>query len=259
MKDKKGWRVFISTAAIKKDSTTSKQNGAIGVDINEHHLAVTETDRFGNPINSVSIPLSIYGKSSNQSKAVIGDAVKTLMAFAHNKKKPVVLEQLDFKNKKADLKSQSAKRARQLSSFAYNQILSTIKSRCVDTGIECFEVNPAYTSVIGKYKFMRRYGLSSHQAAACVIARRGLRFSEKPNHRDHLASILPARNRNEHVWSYWRKVSREKAVSGSLSLLSQAQSIRLQTPPDVMRMRNDMVGRAYHVSQKNCSSGEMLV
>jgi hypothetical protein len=36
------------------------------------------------------------------------------------------------------------------------------------------EVNPAYTSVIGRNKFSCRYGLSSHSAAALVIARRSL-------------------------------------------------------------------------------------
>lgn len=258
LKDKKGWRVFISTEAIQKDSVTSAQAGGIGIDINEHHLAVTETDRFGNPVSSLSIPLSTYGKSSNQSKAIIGDAVKALIAFAEGKGKPVVVEQLDFRKKKANLENENAKRARQLSSFAYNQILSVIKARCVDNGIECIEVNPAYTSVIGKCKFMTRYGLSSHQAAACAIARRALKFSERPNRRDHLASSLPARNRDEHVWSFWRKVARDKAVSESLSLLSKAQSSRRRSRPAVMSLRNDMIGRSCHVSQKDCSSGAML-
>src|SRR5690606_27767250 len=87
LKDRKGWRVFISTEAIQKDTVTLSHAGTIGVDINEHHLAVTETDRFGNPISSISIPLSTYGMSSNQTKAVIGDAVKSLMAFAESKGK----------------------------------------------------------------------------------------------------------------------------------------------------------------------------
>jgi IS605 OrfB family transposase len=258
LKDRKGWRVFISTEAIQKDTVTSAQAGAIGIDINEHHLAVTETDRFGNPVSSISIPLSTYGKSSSQSKAIIGDAVKTLIAFAEGKGKSVVVEQLDFRKKKASLENENAKRARQLSSFAYNQILSVIQARCVDNGIECIDANPAYTSVIGKCKFMTRYGLSSHQAAACAIARRALKLSERPNRRDHLASSLPVWNRNEHVWSFWRKVARDKAVSESLSLLSKAQSSRPRTPPAVMPLRNDMTGRACYVSQKNCSSGAML-
>lgn len=259
LKDNKGWRVFLSTEAITQGTVTSKGNGAIGVDVNEHHLAVTETDRFGNPVGSFPIPLSTYGKSSKQSKAIIGDAIKKLMTFTRGKGKPIVIEQLDFKQKKTNLENHSAKRARQLSSFAYNQILSVIKSRCADNGIECIDVNPAYTSAVGKHKFMRRYGLSSHQAAACAIARRGLKLSERPNRRDHLASFLPVWNRNEHVWSYWRKVARDKAVSESLSLMSKAQSGRPRTPPAVMSLLNDMAGRACHVSQKNCSSGELLV
>lgn len=259
LRDEKGWRVFVSTEAIIRENVTSRDKGAIGVDVNEHHLAVTETDRFGNPVNSVTIPLSTYGKSSTQSKAVIGDAIKILMNFVSGKGKPVVIERLDFKQKKTNLESENPKRARQLSSFAYNQILSVIKSRCVDNGIECINTNPAFTSVIGKYKFMRRYGLSSHQAAACVIARRGLKFSEKPSRRDQLASLLPARNRNEHVWLFWKKVARDKAVSESLSLLSKAQSRRSLSPPPVMSLCSDMAGRACHVSQNNCSSGEMLV
>jgi|TARA_B110000211_G_scaffold207660_1_gene243628 IS605 OrfB family transposase len=258
LKDNKGWRVFISTEVIQKENVTSTQAGAIGVDINEHHLAVTETDRCGNPVSSLSIPLSTYGKSASQSKAIIGDAVKALMAFAEDKGKPVVVEQLDFRKKKSSLENENAKRARQLSSFAYNQVLSVIKARCVDYGIECLEVNPAYTSVIGKCKFMTRYGLSSHQAAALAVARRALKFSERPNRRDLLASFLPARNRNEHVWSFWRKVARDKAVSESLSLLSKTQSSRSLTLPIVMSLRNDMTGRACHVSQKHCSFGEVL-
>lgn len=258
LRDKKGWRVFISTAVIDKIYVTDRQQGAIGVDVNEHHLAVTETDRFGNPINSISIPLSTYGKSTNQSKAIIGDAVKTLIGFTKGKQKPIVVECLDFKGKKASLESQSAKLARQLSSFAYNQILSVIKARCFDGGIECIDVNPAYTSVIGKCKFMTRYGLSSHQAAACSIARRGLDFSERPNCHDSLASVLPVWNRNEHVLTFWRKVIREKAVFATLSLLSKSQSSRARKPATVMQKRNDITRISCHASQKNCSSGALL-
>jgi len=259
MRDEKGWRVFISTDAIQKSSMTHKEYGAIGVDVNEHHLAVTETDRFGNPINSLSIPLSTYGKSSDQSKAIIGDAVKMLMDFVHGKQKPVVLELLDFRTKKANLEGQSAKRARQLSSFAYHHILSVIKARCFDSGIECIDVNPTYTSVIGKCKFMNRYGLSSHQAAACSIARRGLRLSERPNRHDSLASSLPAWNRNEHVLSFWRKVATSKTVHVALSLLSNPQSSGARKPAIVMQARNDMAGKPCHVSQNHCSSGASLI
>jgi len=60
------------------------------------------------------------------------------------------------------------------------------------------EINPAYTSVIGKAKFMARYGLSPHAVAAVAIARRGLGFGERP--RSSNARLLPVRNRGRHVW-----------------------------------------------------------
>ena len=43
--------------------------------------------------------------------------------------------------------------------------------------VELISKDPFATSAVGQVKFMRRYGLSSHGAAACVIARRGLGFS----------------------------------------------------------------------------------
>ena len=39
-------------------------------------------------------------------------------------------------------------------------------------GVEINQVNPAFSSVVGRVKFMERYGLSVHQAAALVLARR---------------------------------------------------------------------------------------
>jgi IS605 OrfB family transposase len=228
LKDDKGWRVFISTKAIAVEQVSSKDNGAIGVDINVDHLAVTELDRSGNPITSKRINLCTYGKSSDQASAIIGDAVRELMVFSRSKGKPIVVEDIDFKKKKSELERSDKKMARMLSSFSYEKILSCIKARAEDSGIECIEINPAFTSVIGKFKFAKRYGITTHQAAACAIARRGLTLSERPNRRDYVASFLPVRNRNKHVWSYWGKASRNKAALAALSSLASSQS---RSPP----------------------------
>ncbi len=230
LRDEKGWRVFISTKAVKADASTSKDLGAIGVDINVDHLAITELDRSGNPIVSKRIDLCPYGKSSHQASAIIGDAVKALMEFAEGKNKPVIIEDLEFSKKKSELERSDKKMARMLSSFSYEKIRSCIKARSEDLGIECIEINPAFTSVIGKFKFSKRYGMSTHQAAACAIARRGLELSERPNRRDHVASFLPVRNRNKHVWSYWGTASRNKAALAALSSLAFCQS----RPPPVL-------------------------
>ncbi|HEY8488843.1 MAG TPA: transposase, partial [Thermaerobacter sp.] len=88
--------------------------------------------------------------------------------------------------------------------FAYAAFCALLVSRAAREGVEVIEVNPAYTSVIGKIKFMARYGLSPHGAAAVAIARRGLKFGERL--RSGNARPLPARNRGRHVWSDWSRV-----------------------------------------------------
>lgn len=229
-RDSKGWRVFISVDAPVVKLATNSSLGSIGVDINAEHLAVAETDRFGNFVEAIRIPLNTYGKSTEQAKAIVGDAVKQLIDFAEYKQKPIVIEHLDFAKKKAELETTSKDKhqkryARMLSSLAYNQIKDVIKARGFDNGIEVLEVNPAYTSVIGFWKFATRYGISSHQAAALVIARRALRLSELPNRQDYNATQLPVKDACVHVWSYWRKVVRKSRKLAVLhSLRNNAQS-----------------------------------
>ncbi|MGD1075631.1 MAG: hypothetical protein ABR903_06080 [Thermodesulfovibrionales bacterium] len=76
--------VSVSLPEVKHSS--DKRLGGIGVDINADHLAITETDRFGNPIDFWTIPCCTYGKSSDQSRAVVSGAVKSLLAIASERK-----------------------------------------------------------------------------------------------------------------------------------------------------------------------------
>ncbi|MCF7935807.1 MAG: hypothetical protein K9L28_05680, partial [Synergistales bacterium] len=217
LRDERGWRLFVTTERTGGTPKTSRSSGAIGIDINADHLAVAETDRCGNLIHHRAIPLVTYGCSTDQAKARIGNAVAELMAFADGKGKPLVVERLDFADKKARMEDQSHRYARMLSSFSYNRIRANIRARAFDRGIAVYERNPAYSSVIGRWKFNERYGISGHVAAALVIARRGMsrygrHLSERPNRRDRNALLLPARNRGRHVWSFWRKVARKEAA-----------------------------------------------
>ena len=66
-----------------------------------------------------------------------------------------------------------------LSSFSYGKIKAYFLSRGYRQGVEIHQVNPAYSSVIGRVKFMERYGLTVHQAAGLVLARRLLGCSER--------------------------------------------------------------------------------
>ena len=214
-RDGRGWRVFVTTSMVEVPVVTDQRLGAIGVDLNADHLAVAETDRSGNCVNSFSVPLVTYGKSQLQAEAIIGDAVANVVEYAREAGKPVVIEKLDFRHKKAALEGESRRHSRMPSSFSYGKTKAYFLSRGYREGVEVHQVNPAYSSVIGRVKFMERYGLSVHQAAALVLARRLLGCSERiPRRRvcpvgngDQVAFAVPARKRVKHVWTYWGAIS----------------------------------------------------
>ncbi len=225
-RDEKEWRVSVTTDLAPVPVVTDRGRGAIGVDLNADHLAVTETDSSGNWLRSWRVPLVTYGRSGHQSGALIGDAVANVVEHARQAGKPVVIERLDFKRKKAQLEGESRRYSRMLSSFSYGKVKAYFISRGHRNGVEVFQVNPAYSSVIGRVKFMERYGLTVHQAAA--LARRLLGCSERvPRRREcpdgrggHVAFSVPARKRVKHVWTQWG------AISGQLRPALAAQRRR---------------------------------
>jgi IS605 OrfB family transposase len=215
VRDDKGWRVFVSAQASPVPVTSRRDLGAIGVDVNADHLAVAETDRFGNLIQAQRLDCRTYGISSDQAKALIGDVCVALAAQAKAAEKPLVIERLNFQKKKSELEGVDPRQARMLSSFVCAKVACGLKAAAFRAGVEVIEVNPAYTSVIGAVNHAQQRGISVHQGAAFAIARRGLGLSERPAVReaivpirngDHVTFDLPVRNRSKHVWSFWSKV-----------------------------------------------------
>ena len=214
-RDAKGWRVFATTELPEVEVTTDRRRGAIGVDLNADHLAVSETDASGNYVKAWRVPLVTYGKRTHQAEALIGDAVASVVQYAREVGKPIVIEKLDFRQKKAVLEGESRKYSRMLSSFSYGKIKAYFLSRGYREGVEIIEVNPAYSSVVGRVKFMERYGLTVHQAAALVLARRLLGCSERIPRRwvapigngVQVAFTVPVRKRVKHVWTYWGAIA----------------------------------------------------
>ena len=213
-RDRKGWQVFVTVDVAPAPLVTDRRRGVVGVDLNADHLPVCLTDGSGNDINAFGVPLVTYGKSICQGEALIGDAVAWVVGYAKELGKPIVIERLDFQQKKAALEGESQKYSRMLSSFSYGRVKACFLSRGFREEVEVHQVNPAYSSVIGRVKFMERYGLSVHQAAALVLARRLLGCSERiPRRRVypigngvHVAFSVPVRKRVKHVWTYWGAV-----------------------------------------------------
>lgn len=265
--DDKGWRVFVSIEYQAPETITSRMAGAVGVDINADCLAVSEIDRFGNLTDTEVAGCITYGKSSSQAKAVVGDAVKQIVARACKSGKPVVIEKLDFSKRKSELEGGPASGSRMLSSFAYSQIQQTLGAACYRAGVEVISVNPAYTSTIGAVNHAQRFGISIHQGAALAIARRALGFSERPIVKtgivpaftgDHVTFLLPERNRRKHVWSFWSAVRKNLKTA-------HAAHIRSGQPPAPLRQATPASGaiwvlpvKSRHVNrQQNCSAGVM--
>ena len=110
-RDGKGWRVFVSTQMMDVPVVTDRRRGAVGVDLNADHLAVAETDASGNWLCSWRVPLVTYGTSRHQAEALIGDAVASVVQYAREVGKPIVIEKLDFRQKKAALEGESRRTA----------------------------------------------------------------------------------------------------------------------------------------------------
>ena len=238
-RDAKGWRVFVTARMMDVPVVTDRRLGAIGVDLNADHLAVAETDASGNCLNAWRVPLVTYGKSTHQAEALIGDAVARVVEYARKMSASpsssrgwtFVRRRLSWKVKRPDRYS------RMLSSFSYGKVKAYFISRGYRQGVEIHQVNPAYSSVIGRVKFMERYGLSVHQAAALVLARRLLGCSERiPRRRVapvgngvHVAFTVPARKRVKHVWAYWGAISRQ--LRPALAAQSRLERQRRRSNP----------------------------
>jgi IS605 OrfB family transposase len=233
VRDDKGWKLYATVHIPDVPQASDRRLGSLGVDLNANHLAWCVIDKSGNPIDKGVIPLHTYGTSSGRRSHLIGLAVQEVATIAKQYGVPVVIESLDFKRKKSDLREQSARYARMLSSFAYSQFNIVLSARCFDAGIEMFRVNPAYSSRIGYTKFAERYGLTGHQAAALVLARRIFSYREgipDPAHicvgaGGHVTLPRPA-DRGRHVWSSWAVLLRQaKAVHvGRLRALKRPSS-----------------------------------
>ena len=199
---------------------TSKDNGVLGVDINQDHLAVVNLDNKGNLLNIYTYEYDLNG-SKHQNNNSISLAVKDLINLSVKLNKPIVIEQLDFTQKKKELsliKNQSEyskNKNKQLSSFAYSKIIELIKARAEDNFIEVREVNPAYTSIIGSIKYSVRSRVSVHHSAAICIGRKGIfnnplnkEYKEKRiSHRNRQVKTmdLPVRNNLKSV-VYWKEL-----------------------------------------------------
>ena len=157
---------------------TRNSYGVVGVDFNKGFVSVSETDKYGNLINTFNIDYQ-YCKGNQTTNDFQCIATK-LKDYCLNTGKDLVIEKLNFTKKKDNLISKRGKKYNEmLSSLAYSKFGSIITSKCVKNRIFLHKVNPAWTSWIAKKKYCPKMKLNIHSGASYVIARRGMFLKDK--------------------------------------------------------------------------------
>jgi hypothetical protein len=87
---------------VKVPFISNINNGMIGVDINQDHLAVSDLDSKGNLLNVYKFNYDLNGNQHQNSNS-ISLAVKELILLAIKLNKPLSIEELDFTQKKKSL------------------------------------------------------------------------------------------------------------------------------------------------------------
>ncbi len=140
---------FIIKAILEAEEippTTTWNNGVIGIDINVDHIALCEINKHGNILNTKVIPMNLENKTTNQRQWIIRQASVE------------VVSQCMFSNK--------------------TLIIEALQSRATRNAVKVEVVDPSYSSIIGKEKYSKSKGLSTHLSASYVIARRGMSFTD---------------------------------------------------------------------------------
>ena len=165
----------ISYDIPEAETSHNFEKGAIGLDFNYNFVSLSNVNRKGNLKSYHQISFrDLHTQRKNSRKNYISYKMDKVINYCINKNKGLVIEDLSFDQKF----SYNRKSNRKLSNFR-TSALDLLERKCLKRGIAIRKVHPAYTSLIGKYKYSRSHNLSTHVLASYVIARRGLGFREK--------------------------------------------------------------------------------
>jgi IS605 OrfB family transposase len=175
-KDNQHFKVMIDCQIEPPEVSVNFQNGVIGVDTNPDRIAVADVSADGNLVTTETfINTRILYASSDKRDYDIGCLIKKVIGYALERGKGIVFEDLKFDKDK----SGSHQWKRKQSNFIWKRFITLLERKCMKNGIQYKKVNPAFTSIIGKYKYRWMYKTSIHESAAFVIGRRGLGYNEK--------------------------------------------------------------------------------
>jgi IS605 OrfB family transposase len=231
IRSREGWKAHITVREqVRGELLNHGPDKAItgGLDCNTDRLTIAAISPQGNLLARHTVWMPDLGDMrANKARLVIGNALtEALKWLSRHEVTCLVVEKLKF----AQDHDTHHRSNRSTTKFRSTMVKLAIQL-ALRRGISVVQVNPAYTSVIGKYKYAIPYGMSGHEAAAYVIARRGQGREERlpkeivtqlPQLREQLiaaAKTKPAQDRerakflrwaekiadwkNQHLWSLW--------------------------------------------------------
>jgi IS605 OrfB family transposase len=148
-----------------------------GIDMNIDRIAVSILTRQGNLKETrVFYCYELEYASSNKRNNIVGNIVKEIFKYLIRMKvKCLVIEDIKIKQQ-----HDTNKRLNRLfDSFCYAKLTEAMTRNALKRGFQIKKINPAYTSIIGRFKYTKKYGISVHEAASFVIGRRGIGLNEK--------------------------------------------------------------------------------
>ena len=164
----------ISYEIPEKESIYGFEHGAVGLDMIYNFVSLSNVDKLGNFNSFHEIYFrNLHSYRKYKREDYISHKMDKVVNYCINKKKGLVVEDLSLEQEF----SYGKKRNRKLSNFK-TSALDILERKCLRRGVAIKKVHPAYTSLIGKYKYSRLYNLSTHILASYVIARKGLKFKE---------------------------------------------------------------------------------
>ncbi|WP_027355754.1 IS200/IS605 family accessory protein TnpB-related protein [Desulfofundulus thermocisternus] len=198
------YRVHITFTITAPEPVTSSNRGYLGMDTNPDGVALANVNYSGQPepwpegftvpypkalhkfagefqvtvhpngFLYIKIPELAYSRGYRRTY-LIGVLAKVVVGIAKALGKPIALEDLDFGKDRLDT---NKKFNRMAANFPFKKIIEAVTRKATREGVGIKPVWPAHTSTIGYYKYMERYGVIIHHAAALTIARRAIGFRE---------------------------------------------------------------------------------
>ena len=193
----KNKRWYVQVAFSISNDCYNYNNGTIGVDLNYNLISLSLIKQDGNKEKFKNLYYELDKNNKNKNNQILSDKVSEIVEITKGKQKTITIEKLDLKD---------ALKNKKVSYVVYHKFFSLLKSKCVKEGVLVIEVNPAFTSIIGKLKYQKRFGINTHSSASYTIGRRGLNYIEKiPK---SYTCLLHSGERNKSMWSQWSNINK---------------------------------------------------